>query len=157
MTDTIELTLFHEPKDRLRMTFGDRSYPTIKPVWASPIQRPGTYLSFLDGKGNEITMIKDPKSLSGESWRAVEVELRKRYLIATVTRIVGVREEYGSTYWHVETDRGDREFVCQNLRENALWYSDTHLMLIDTDGNRFEIPNVQQLDKKSTVTLHNTL
>jgi len=155
--ETEQIRIFHQPKDRLRMTVSDRSYPTVKPVWASPIQRPEAYLSLLDGKGNEITMIKDPEALSPDSLSAVKNELRKRYLTATIDRIVSAKEEYGATYWRVETDRGLRDFVCQNLRENALWYSDTHLMLTDPDGNRYEVLDVEKLDKKSATILHTIL
>jgi hypothetical protein len=149
-----EIKLFHSPKDRLRMTAGDRSYPNVKPVWASPIQRPETYLSLLDGTGNEIAMIREPKKLPLESWSAVKTELHKRYLTAVVNRIITAKEEYGATYWRVETNRGMRDFVCQNLRENALWYSETHLMLIDPDGNRYEVIDTRKLDKKSLTILH---
>ena len=33
---TTELKLFYHPKDRLRLTMDDdRSYPTVRPVWAA--------------------------------------------------------------------------------------------------------------------------
>jgi hypothetical protein len=53
----------------------------------------------------------------------------------------------------VETDRGRRDFVTQNLQENALWFSCTHLLLLDVDGNRFEIPNLEGLDAKSRAVI----
>ncbi len=56
----------------------------------------------------------------------------------------------GTSYWEVETDRGQREFVVQNVAENARWLSENRLLLIDVDGNRFEIPRLDQLDKKSS-------
>jgi hypothetical protein len=143
------IKLFYEPKDRLRMTVGDRSYPTVKPVWSSPVARPGKYLSLLDEKGNEVAMVVDPSSLDDESRLAVETELRKRYLTAIIDRVETARQEYGATYWRVHTDRGKRDFVCENLQENALWYSSTHLMLLDTDGNRFEVPDTEKLDTHS--------
>jgi len=49
----------------------------------------------------------------------------------------------------VDTDRGTREFVTQSLQENALWLSPTHLLLLDVDGNRFEIPNTESLNMRS--------
>ena len=147
--EAVRIQIFHEPKDRLRMTIGDRSYPTVKPVWSSPIARPGKYLSLLDSKGSEIAMVVDPASLNDDSRQAVEAELRKRYLTAQVYEFITARQEYGATYWSVRTDRGIREFVSENLQETALWYSNTHLMLFDADGNRFEVPDTEKLDPKS--------
>jgi len=49
----------------------------------------------------------------------------------------------------VDSDRGPRDFVTQSLQENAQWLSPTHLMLIDVDGNRFEIADTRRLDERS--------
>ena len=144
------LKLFYEPKDRLRLTVGDeKSYHTVKPVWAAPLSRPNQYLSLLDGKGNEIVTLPDPRVLPPDSLQAAQEELRRRYLTATVQAITHARQEFGATYWSVQTDRGDRDFVTQNLQENAVWLSPTHLLLLDVDGNRFEIVDTQALDAAS--------
>ena len=128
----------------------DRSYVTVRPAWAAPLSRPGTFLALLDGKGEEIVMLEEPeKELDGGSWQAVQEELRRRYLTATVEAIRGAKEEFGVTYWSVETDRGQRDFVMTSLHENALWFSGTHLLLIDVDGNRFEILETEKLDARS--------
>lgn len=148
--DPKTLRLFYHPKDRLRMIIGEeRCCLTVKPVWASPLTFPNRYLALLDAKGEEIAMITDPKELDPASREAVERELRLRNLTAVVSKILHAKQEYGATYWSVETDRGERDFVTQNLQENAQWFSDTHLLLIDVDGNRYEIPNIRALDLRS--------
>lgn len=148
--DPTLLNLFYQPKDRLRLTVGDeKSYHTVKPVWAAPLSRPNQYLALLDGKGNEIVTLPDPASLPPDSLAAAQEELKRRYLTATVRAILYAKPEFGATYWTVSTDRGDREFVTQNLQENAVWLSPTHLLLLDVDGNRFEITDTQALDPAS--------
>ncbi len=148
--EATSLKLFYHPKDRLRLTIGeDKSYPTVKPAWSAPLSRPNQYLCLLDGKGNEIVMLPNPTELPPNSWEAVQQELRRRYMTGTVAAIHEARVEYGATYWSVETNRGPREFVTQSLQENAQWLSPTHLLLIDVDGNRFEIPDVNALDTRS--------
>ena len=150
-----DLKLYYEPKDRLRLTVGEeKSYPTVKPAWASPLSYPNKYLALLDGKGDEIITIADPKTLPKESLAAVEEELKRRYLTATVNHIKDARVEFGATYWSVETDRGERDFVTQSLQENAIWLSLHHLLLLDVDGNRFEIPDVRALDEQSRKFVH---
>jgi hypothetical protein len=144
------LKLFYEPKDRLRLTIeGEKSYHTVRPAWAAPLSRPNTYLALLDGKGDEIVTVSDPNMLSPESLAAAQEELRRRYLTATVLIVKHAKQEFGATYWTVETDRGTRDFVTQNLQENAVWLSPTHLLLLDVDGSRFEITNVESLDAAS--------
>ena len=156
--DPAEMRLFYAPKDRLRLTVGEeRSYHTVKPVWAAPLSHPNRYLALLDGKGNEIAMLPEVGVLSPESREAVLEELRRRYLTATVTAIQDARVEYGATYWSVETDRGHRDFVAQSLQENAVWLSPTHLLLLDVDGNRFEIPDTTALDATSQAFVRSIL
>ena len=145
-----EIQLFYHPKDRLRMTLSDSmSYITVKPAWSAPLSRPGKFLALLNGKGDEITTIADPNELPIASLTAVSEELHRRYLTATVLKIVHAKVEYGATYWSADTSRGHRDFVCQSLQENAVWLSETHLLLIDVDGNRFELPDVTLLDSQS--------
>lgn len=127
----------------------DQTYLTVKPAWSAPLTRPGKYLALLNGKGEEITTLVDPSELDAESKKAVDEELHRRYLTATVHRIIHAKSEFGAGYWHVVTDRGERDFVTQSLQENAQWLSPVHLMLIDVDGNRFEIPDVSALDERS--------
>ena len=70
-------------------------------------------------------------------------------MFASIERVTSVRNEFGTSYWDVLTNRGEREFVMQNASENAQWLGDHRLLLVDADGNRFEIPDLNALDKKS--------
>lgn len=150
-----ELNLYHID-EQLRLTVADdRTYFVVKPVWSAPLSRPNEFLVLLDARGEEIVMIENPgRDLPAGSWQAVERELHHRYLTATVTAIRDARQEYGATYWTVETNRGEREFVTQSLQENAQWISEHHLLLIDVDGNRFEIPDTTALDGRSRAFIH---
>ncbi len=153
--DVSSLRLFFQPRDRLRMTVGqDRSYPTVRPTWARPQSEPNRWLALLDAKGDEIVMIEEPSRLDAESRKAVDIELDRRYLSSKVKRVESVRSVFGATYWKVETHRGERDFVTQNLQENAQWVTDDQLILNDVDGNRFEVDSVRALDVRSQKLLH---
>lgn len=157
--ETLNFQLFHAPKDRLRLTIGEeKSYVTVKPTWAAPLSHPNRYLALLNGKGEEIVTLKDPaKELTSASYDAVMAEVAKRYLTSIVRSIVSAKGEFGATYWHVQTDRGERDFVTQSLQENAQWLSSTHLLLVDVDGNRFEILDKDALDASSKLILETIL
>ena len=134
----------------LRLTIqDDRSYLRVKIVRAAPLSHPNRYICILDAKDEEICMIDDPKLLASEMADIVKEELDRRYLTSTIERVTSVRNEFGTSYWDVLTNRGEREFVVQNASENAQWLGDHRLLLVDVDGNRFEIPDLNALDKKS--------
>lgn len=158
LTDPKDLRLFYDPPGTLRLTVGETlSYPTLKLYQASPLSKPGRYISLQNGKGEEITMVENLADFTPEAREVAEEEIRRRYLTARVKAITNVKTEFGVTYWHVATDRGDRDFVVQSLSESCVWLSDKHILLIDVDGNRFEILDRYALDAESLAWLESVL
>ena len=148
--DVHAIRLFREPAWQLRLTIDDdRSYTRIKVVRAAPLTHPDAYICLLDAKDEEVCLIRDPHELDEQMRRIIDEELDLRYLTSIIEQVNSVRVEFGTSYWDVETDRGRREFVVQNVTENAQWLGDFRLLLVDVDGNRFEIANLSKLDKKS--------
>lgn len=150
----MEFSLGYFPEGRLRLITKDRCWLQVRPAWASPIKHPGRFLSLMDGKDREIVML--PEGLKGlpENERAIlETELRRRYLTSQIIKIHDARTVFASAYWTVETDRGPREFVTQSMHENAQWHAPTHLVLVDVDGNRYEVRDVNALDDESKANL----
>ena len=144
------IRLFREPPWVLRLTIGDdRSYLKVRVVCAAPLSQPDRFICFLDEKNEVICTVEDPIDLDAVSQRIVKEEIEQRYMTAIIKRVDSLRSEYGVSYWEVQTDRGNREFVVRNVSENAQWITDRRLLLIDVDGNRFEISNLEVLDKKS--------
>ncbi len=66
-----------------------------------------------------------------------------------ITRIESIKEEFGYAYWNVETDVGPRRFTVRDMQDNVVLLSPEHVLIIDVDGNRYEIPDYTQLDPKS--------
>jgi hypothetical protein len=148
--DPNEIRLFREPPWALRMTIeGDRSYLRVKVVRAAPLSDPTRYICFLDAKDEIICTVRDVNDLDAGSRRIVEEELDRRYMIALIERIYSAKSEFGASYWDVETDRGRREFVIKDASENVRRLDGRRMLLVDVDGNRFEIRDLDRLDKKS--------
>jgi hypothetical protein len=144
------LKLFYEPPGTLRLTIGEeKSYPKVSLYQSAPLSRPGEYLSLLDGKSEEIMFVRRLEELSPESREVAQEELRRRYLTARIQAITHIKQEFGVTYWHVATDRGERDFVVQSLSESCAYLSESHLLITDVDGCRFEIADRHALDAPS--------
>lgn len=127
----------------------DRSWIKVSVARAFPLSDPDHYLGFLDANAKDAGLLYDPGLLDAESRKVVDEELEKRYFIPVVERVISVKEEFGTIYWVVETDRGEKEIVARNLRDNLMELSNTRVILTDVDGNRFEFPDVNKLDGKS--------
>jgi hypothetical protein len=148
--DAKAIRLLREPAWIARLTIeGDRSYLKVKVVRAAPLSHPDRFISFLDAKDEEICMVDELRDLDEQTRLIVAEELDRRYLTSIVERVESVRNEFGTSYWDVHTNRGRREFVVQNVAENAQWLTERRLLLVDVDGNRFEIPDLSQLDRRS--------
>lgn len=148
--DVSTVRLYREPAWKLRLTIdNDRSYTRVKVVRAAPLSHPSRYIALLDAKDEEVCMIADMKEMDEDMRVIVQEELDRRYLTSTIESVVSIRNEFGTSYWDVDTHRGHRDFVVQNIAENARWLSSNRLLLVDVDGNRFEIPAIDALDKRS--------
>jgi energy-coupling factor transporter ATP-binding protein EcfA2 len=145
-----QIQLFREPPWILRVTIlGERSYIKVQVVRAAPLSAPDRYISLLDGSGEEICLVRDPAELDEVSRQIIREELNRRYMTATVERIHSVQNELGVSYFDVQTNRGRREFVVQNIQEDIRQLGERRILLLDVDGNRFEIPDLNALDKRS--------
>ena len=131
----------------------DRSWVKVGVARAFPLSDPDHYIGFLDGNLKDAGLLYDPGLLDPESRKVVDEELEKRYFIPIVERVISVKEEFGTIYWMVETDRGEREIVARNLRDNLMELSSNRVILTDVDGNRFEFPDLNKLDGKSQAVI----
>ncbi len=152
------IRLTREPGGGLLLEFASgKSFAEIQIVRAAPLSRPDRYICFLDSAGQEICMIGDLSDLAPKDRLLVEEELRMRYITSVIRRIISLRREGGTLYWETETDRGLRELVVQNSDENVRWLSERCVLLIDVDGNRFEVPDTSALDQGSARMLTENL
>lgn len=134
----------------VRLTIeGDRSWTRAQPARAFPISDPDHYIGFLDAAGKDIGMLRDPSQLDEESRRVLEEELELRYFVPVVTKVRKVKVEFGAVYWSLETTRGPRDIVVRNLRDNLQEISAVRVFVTDIEGNRYEFPNLNELDPES--------
>lgn len=143
--------LFARRGDVLRMTVeGDRSYLKVRPVRAFPLSELNDYIGLLDAiSGHEIGMLRSMRDLDGPTRQLIQQELDKRYFIPKIHRITQAKKEFGTVYWDVDTDRGSRKFVMRGIRDSIHEIDSGRYLVNDVDGNRFEIPQIDQLDSKS--------
>jgi hypothetical protein len=129
----------------------------VRVVRAAPLSFPDHYVTFLDEKGRELYTVEQLDEVSPSLRRLIEEELAGYYLGSIIQRINGLESEFGIAYWDVETSRGPRDFVVQDVQSSMTWLSPTRLLLVDVDGNRFEIPDLQALDQRSQRLVEMTL
>ena len=108
-----------------------------------------TEIVLLDDKGREVVTLLTTDGLPAEQRHLLEDALRERYHLVTITRVLEADVLFSTRYWTVETDRGPRRFALREPGKNVTWLGDRHLVLRDTAGNRYEIPDMDALDGRS--------
>lgn len=115
-----------------------------------PFEVPFGYISVLDPDGGELGIIRDTALFAGEERALLENELRLRYYAPKVLQILRIRERYGFSYWTVLTeDAGKLTFTMQDAYRSIFRVSDSSVTFCDVDGNRYEVPDLTQLDRAS--------
>ena len=114
-----------------------------------PISGKDKYITLLDSNEKEIAVIRDIKSLMSDSRRAVEEALRQYYLIPKIYRITDINEKHGTIHILADTDHGECSFDVNDRAHNLKVLFDGRVLIRDTNDNRYEIPDMKKLGKKS--------
>jgi hypothetical protein len=142
----------------LRLTLeGDRSWREARIARAFPFSDPDHYLGFRDSNDVDIGLVIEPRELDSESQRVIAEELTQRYFTPQIQRVISVKEGNGTVDWEVETDHGPRRILVRNLRDSTFSLGPARLMMTDTDGNRYEFPDVARIGAKAYQVLAKVL
>jgi hypothetical protein len=120
----------------------------VRAVRAFPISHTADYVSFIDGGGREVLLLAHPHKLNKASRRALAKALDRMYYVARILRVDKIDETMGVTHWQVLTDRGYASFEVVD-RQHIRRLPRGRYVIADADGNRFEIPDLSELDARS--------
>lgn len=124
-------------------------YGGVFAVRCMPVYYPERYISLRyrdhEKREVEVGLIRDLADWPEETRTLVRESLLKRYFVHT---IVGIEEikPYGSYLgFRVQTDLGPMEFMMRWQGDRAHDYGQGGKMLLDTDDNRYLVPDVSAL------------
>jgi hypothetical protein len=134
----------------LRLTLEDEvSYLEVKVTRLFPLSDPDCYLAVRDKDNEEIGILTKLSDLDEANRNLILEQLERRYLMPIITRVINVKERFGTAEWEVETSRGKRKFTMRNMRENITNVTPYRYLLTDVDGNRFDVRDLRELDSTS--------
>lgn len=127
---------------------GEKFYE-LEPHRMFPITGLTKYIALMDSEGNEIAVIRDINDLMPESREVVENCLREYYMIPRITKFIKMSERFKIWMWTAETDKGVCTFEIRNHLTAIKPLYDGRVLIKDANDNRYEIPDVNLLDKHS--------
>ena len=114
-----------------------------------PLEELWSFLSVLNEKEEEVGMIRDISQFGQVQEELLRAELERRYYAPVILRILSLKERFGFSYWKVETAEGKMEFTLRDTYKSLIRLDGKRVFVLDVDGNRFVIPDVTALDRKS--------
>lgn len=100
-------------------------------------------------RGEPIGVIRSIRVLSEESRRIIERILRQEHMIARIVSILGIRDSQWIVEVDIETDRGRRTIMIDNIYKQISVGENDRVTVTDMFGNRYDIPDIRQLDAES--------
>lgn len=129
---------------------GEKSeYPRVFLHRMFPFEELWTHISVLTADNEEVGMIANVDDFQEETAALLREELECKYLMPSITAIHTLKERFGFSSWKVDSSIGPLEFTLRDTYRSMLKVGDGRLIITDSDGNRYEIPDVTKLDKKS--------
>ncbi|MDR1734220.1 MAG: DUF1854 domain-containing protein [Oscillospiraceae bacterium] len=107
------------------------------------------YITLLDKDGNEQAVIRDLDRLLPDAKAVIENALAEYYRIPRITRFIKTEEKFGIWMWTVDTTHGEHTFEIRHHLSSVKPLYDGRVLIKDANDNRYEIPDVNALDKKS--------
>jgi len=129
--------------------YDGRKFENLEPRRLFPLSGLDKYITLLDEEGYEKAVIRDIRTLPPNERATIEDCLREYYLIPKVSKINECKEKYGVLSIDVETDRGSAIIEIRNILHGLKLIYGGRVLIRDNNDNRYEIPDLNKLDKRS--------
>jgi ATP-binding cassette subfamily B protein len=137
----------------LHVTVRDEcSYGGIYAVRCMPVHFPEEYISlrFLNSEKREmeVGIIRDLRTWPAEARALVEESLEQRYFVHIISAVHDIHLYNGYLNFKVDTHQGPMQFMLRWQHDRAHDYGEGGKMLLDTDENRYLVPDVRHLPQR---------
>jgi hypothetical protein len=134
---------------RLLLTLPDGSvHEGVVPVRAFPLQAPEQFVAFMSVEGKEIAWVDELGALPQDVRDLITQEIGSREMMPTIERIISVSTLSTPSTWDIVTDRGATKLILKG-EEDIRRLTNSTLIITDSHGLRFILPDMQALDKNS--------
>ena len=129
------------------LKFGEKEYSRVGVYLTFPLTEPEEYISIRepDEKAKEIGIIEKLSQLDKDQQEMIREQIKLRYFMPTITKVLDIKDEYGYAYWNVVTSFGACRFTTRMSGDAVVNLGESRMLATDIDGNRYEIPDFYQL------------
>ena len=129
--------------------YDGRRFENLEPRRLFPMTGLEKYITLLDQEGKEVAVIRDLRTLPATERALIEDCLNEYYFIPRISQILSCEEKYGVLTLKTVTDRGNVTIEIRNILHGLKLLYGSRVLLRDNNDNRYEIPDLDRLDRKS--------
>lgn len=137
--------------------YDGRKFENLEPRRLFPMTGLEKYITLLDQEGREVAVIRDLRTLPPGERKIIEECLDEYYLIPRIVKINECKESFGLLTIKAETDRGQAVIEIRNILHGLKLLYGSRVLLRDSNDNRYEIPDLNRLDRKSRAMIDSFL
>ena len=132
------------------VTVNGKDHGHVNIIRTFPLSDADAFLSIRlpDVKQEEIGIIENLADFDEITVEMISKQLKLRYFMPKITKIIAVKEEYGYTYWTVETDKGNAKFASSSGSAGAVIRHNEGVIVKDSNENRYLIEDLSRLTPK---------
>ena len=131
------------------MKHKETDYPRVNIIKSFPLSYEDKFISVCDCESVEIGLIHELNDFPQETRELLTQDIERRYFLPEISAIENIKQEFGYVYWRVTTGAGRKKFITTKDASAILPLKDNRVLLIDLDGNRYNITDYTKLDSKS--------
>lgn len=134
----------------LSLDYQGTHYNGVQLMRLFPFQYPDEYLSVSvreNGEPKELGMIRTLADFTPEQQELLRGYLRYKYFIPAIEKIGKIEEKLGYLYMDVTTVLGKKTICISDITTNIRQVQNNSVSIIDVQGNRYAIENLDALDK----------
>ena len=147
--DNASLKFARDDWGRLVLKTADgATYVGVEPVRCFPLSDPDQSVALLDAEGHEIVTLPNLGELNDEARKLVLSELESRDFVPVIRKVLSTTNPNPPCRWSVETDRGATNFQLES-EDDVRKLGPNRLMIADSNGIRYFIPDLRLLDSAS--------
>ena len=122
-----------------------RKFENLEPKRLFPVSDLNRFISLLDENGVEQAVIRDMTTLPADQRDIINVCLDEFYRVPKILKIWAYEERFDGLTLHTEKDKGPADIESRVLI-TGFRMDGVRALLRDINDNRYEIPDVTQLD-----------
>ncbi len=143
---------FQKNGDFLSMTKkadSDALYSRVNLHRMFPYDKPYSFISVLNSESEELGIIINIEDFPEDVTTMIISELDRKYYVCKLLSIISVKDRFGFSYWKTKGEHGEVTFTIKDAHSSIRLDGLGDIVITDIDGNRYSLPGLKKLDKKS--------